>query len=141
MHFCSSCSLCFAAKKSLAVIETIQKKNFLKNSCGCTDRRLILLVSVSEWDHSIYLISALTAYHAMGPDVVLAAICPPSPGRDPTVHDIVSADLRLRKDRILNIRCLINLSGVMQALSDVVEPGDAEFSVLQRFLPVFLSRF
>jgi hypothetical protein len=32
-----------------------------------------------------------------------------------------------------------NLSGVMQALSDVVEPGDAEFSVLQKFLPVFLS--
>jgi hypothetical protein len=92
-------------------------------------------------DHSIYLISALTAYHAIGPDVVLAAICPPSPGQDPTVHDIVSADLWLRKDRILNICHLINLSGVMQALSDVVEPGDAEFSVLQRFLPVFLSNF
>jgi hypothetical protein len=29
----------------------------------------------------------------------------------------------------------------MQVLSDVVEPGDAEFTVLQRFLPVFLSSF
>ena len=138
MHFCSSCSLCFAAKKSLPVIEPIQKKNFLKDSCGRTDQRLIFLASVSEWDYSIYLISALTAYHAIGPDVVLAAISPPLPGQDPIVHDIVSADLRLRKNRILNIRRLINLSGVMQTPSDVVEPCDAEFSVLQRFLPVFL---
>ena len=29
----------------------------------------------------------------------------------------------------------------MRALSDVVEPGDAEFIQLQRFLTVFLSSF
>ena len=97
-------------------------------------------MSVSEWDHSIYLIFALTAYYAIGPDIVFVAICPPSPGQDPIVHDIVSEDLQLRKDRILNICRLINLSGVVQALSDIVEPGDAEFIVLQRYLPVKFSQ-
>ena len=101
----------------------------------------MFLASVSEWDHSIYLISALTGYYASGPDVVLAAISPPSPNEYPTVHDIVSADLGLRRDRILNIRRLINLSGVLQTLSDVIEPSDAEFTALPRFLPVFLSSF
>jgi hypothetical protein len=90
---------------------------------------------------TVYLISALTAYHAIGAKVVLAAICPPRPGQDSIVHDIVSADLQDRRDRILNIRRLINLSGVVQVLSDVVEPGDPEFKVLQWFLPVFLSSF
>ena len=48
MHFCSRCSLCFVVKKSLPVIETIQEKNFLKNSCGHTDWHLIFLASVSK---------------------------------------------------------------------------------------------
>jgi hypothetical protein len=129
MHFCSRTSLCFAAKKSLPEVEPVQKENFLKNSRGRTDQRLIFLASLSvcEWDHSIYLISALTAYHAIGAKVVLAAIIPLPPGQDSFVHDIVSADLQVRRDRILNIRRLINLSGVVQVLSDVVEPGDPEF--------------
>jgi hypothetical protein len=75
----------------------------------------------------IYLISALTTYHAIGPDVVLNLSSLAGPR-----SDCASADLRLRKDRILNIRRLINLSGVMQVLRDVVEPGDAEFIVSQR---------
>jgi hypothetical protein len=141
MHFCSRTSLCFAAKKRLPEVEPIQKENFLKNSRGRTDQRLIFLASVCEWDHSIYLISALTAYHAIGAKVVLAAICPPSPGQGSIVRDIVSADLQVRRDRILNIRRLINLSGVVQVLSDVVEPGDPEFKVMRRFLSVFLSSF
>ena len=45
-------------------------------------------------DHSIYLISALTAYHAVGAKVVLAASSPRLLGQDLIVHDIVSADYR-----------------------------------------------
>jgi hypothetical protein len=51
----------------------------------------------------------------------------------PVVHDIVSADLRIRRDRIKNIIRMINLSGLLRILADLVRPSDAEFEVLTRY--------
>jgi hypothetical protein len=83
--------------------------------------------------HSIFLITSLTGYYAIGPDLTLVAIKPPLPGQtSPVVQDIVYADLRCRKDRILNIRRLINLSGFIITLANVIPPSDAEFTVLER---------
>lgn len=87
------------------------------------------------------LITTLTGYYATGPNLTLVAISPPSKPRGrPVVHDIVSANLKLRKDRIKNICRLINLSGFFQALADLVRPSDAEFEVLERFFVPFISR-
>ena len=60
--------------------------------------------------------------------LTLVAICPPSePGGKPIVHDLGSADLRLRRDRIANIRRLINLSTLLIPLSDLVKSARGEF--------------
>lgn len=61
------------------------------------------------------------------------AITPPGPNSQPVVHDIVEADLSLRRDRIKNICRLINIAGILQQLADLVRPLDAEFEVLERF--------
>ena len=72
-------------------------------------------------------------YYITGSDVTLVAISPPRrPGGDPIVHDIAKADLRLKKDRILNIRRLINLSPICKILSDMVRPAESEFEKLER---------
>ncbi|KAN0080641.1 hypothetical protein V8E54_003845 [Elaphomyces granulatus] len=72
-------------------------------------------------------------YYATGSDLTLVAISPPSrPGERPVVHDIARANLRLRRDRIRNMRRLINISGLFQVLSDIVRPPDAEFVKLGR---------
>ncbi|GJJ15307.1 hypothetical protein Clacol_009583 [Clathrus columnatus] len=70
-------------------------------------------------------------YYATGTNVTLAAISCSSPGK-PMVHDIAHADLRLRKARILNIRRLINLAGILQTLANTVRHRDAEFEILER---------
>ena len=70
------------------------------------------------------------------------AIAPPSePGGKPVVHDIATADLSLTKDRIRNIRRLINIAGLLQQLPDLVRPPDAEFEVFQRFSPSVILVF
>jgi hypothetical protein len=63
---------------------------------------------------------------------MLVAISP-SELRRPVVTDIAYANLRLRRDRIKNIRRLINIAGLLQRLADLVRPADAEFDVLERF--------
>lgn len=70
------------------------------------------------------------------------AITPPSiPGGRPLVHDIVTTNLSLTKDRIRNICRLINMAGLLQQLADLVRPVDAEFEVLQRYSPVVVLVF
>jgi hypothetical protein len=46
----------------------------------------------------------------------------------------VSADLRLKADRIKNICRLINLAGLFEFMATLVQPPDAEFVDLARFL-------
>ncbi|GJJ06718.1 hypothetical protein Clacol_000914 [Clathrus columnatus] len=72
-------------------------------------------------------------YYATGTSVALAAISRPPPGKtQAVVHDIVHADLRSRKARIVNLRRLINLTGILHTLADIVRNRDAEFEVLER---------
>jgi hypothetical protein len=72
-------------------------------------------------------------YYCRGLNLTLVAICPPSeqPGK-PGIQDLGSANLRLRRDRIKNIRRLINLSTVLKPLSDLVQSASPEFKPMQR---------
>jgi hypothetical protein len=68
-------------------------------------------------------------YYCCGLMLTLVAICPPSEsGGKPIVHDLGdAANLRLRRDRIANIRRLINLSTILTPLSDLLESARGEF--------------
>jgi len=54
--------------------------------------------------------------------MTLAAITAPTAAirHTPAVHDLISIDLRFRKNRIANIRHLINLSTILPRLADLV---------------------
>ncbi|KAG6910045.1 hypothetical protein DXG01_013769 [Tephrocybe rancida] len=63
-------------------------------------------------------------YYAIGTRLTLVAITPPPHAQAlPVVHDLVSVDLSLRADRIMNILHLINLVPLLQALSELVQPS------------------
>ncbi|GJJ15907.1 hypothetical protein Clacol_010185 [Clathrus columnatus] len=65
--------------------------------------------------------------------VALAAISRPPPDKtQAVVYDIAHADLGLQKERILNLRRLINLAGILHMLADIVRYRDAEFEALER---------
>ena len=49
------------------------------------------------------------------------------------VHDLASANLSLQKDRIQNVRRLINLAGPLKQLSDLVKITGIEYIPMQRF--------
>lgn len=87
----------------------------------------------------ISLIITSTGYYAVGPELTLVAISPP-PQREglPVVHNLATADLRYRRDRIKNICRLINLSGLLRTIADLVRPPDAEFVELERLLVLFV---
>jgi len=81
-------------------------------------------------------------YHAIGPDLTLAAICAPStPPQMPFVQDLASANLRFKRDRIANLLRLINLSSYLHPLLKLIGYRDApEFTVIERYvLSNFLS--
>ncbi|CAI2185039.1 13028_t:CDS:2 [Funneliformis geosporum] len=59
-------------------------------------------------------------YYANGPEVTFVSICRPSSGDNPDVINIVKSNLNLRKDRILNMRRMINLSILIKSLQDVI---------------------
>ncbi|CAI2174151.1 9967_t:CDS:2 [Funneliformis geosporum] len=59
-------------------------------------------------------------YYANGPEVIFVAICKPSFGNNPKVINIVKSNLNLRKDCILNLRRIINLSILIKSLQDVI---------------------
>jgi hypothetical protein len=78
------------------------------------------------------LIATLTGYYAIGPDFTLVAI-----SQHLIVHIIAHANLRRRRDRIMNIRRLINIAGLFQTLADLVRPVDAEFEQLDMLFSLF----
>ena len=74
-------------------------------------------------------------YYAVGSRVTLTAICAPltSQGR-PYVQDLASADLRFTRDRILQIRRLINLSPYIRPLVDLIGFRDSpDFMETERY--------
>jgi hypothetical protein len=72
-------------------------------------------------------------YYATGSNATLVAISPPrSPGGSVIVHDIYCANLRLKRDRILHIRRLINLSTLFKVISDTANCKNVEFQKLKR---------
>lgn len=84
----------------------------------------------------------LEGYYSAGPDLTLVAVSPPlQRGGRPVVHDLAHANLRLRRDRIKNIRRLINLAGLFQTLADLVRAPEPEFEPIDRFLHSFYRSF
>ncbi|KAI6099264.1 hypothetical protein EDD16DRAFT_527886 [Pisolithus croceorrhizus] len=62
-------------------------------------------------------------YYCHGSKVTLAAIAaPPARGGKSRVQDIVSVDLKLRKDRIANVRHIINLAPILSLLASLCPP-------------------
>ncbi|KAF8576604.1 hypothetical protein K439DRAFT_646707 [Ramaria rubella] len=75
----------------------------------------------------------MLGYYCRGLELTLVAICPPSEGRGkPIILDLASANLRIRRDRIINIRRLINLSTLLKPLSDLVQSASGEFQPMER---------
>jgi hypothetical protein len=89
---------------------------------------------------NIFLI-ILSGYYANGARITLVAITPSGLNNQPVVHNIVDADLSLRRDRIKNICRLINIAGVLQHLAELVRPLDAEFELLERFSLLIVQVF
>ena len=57
-------------------------------------------------------------YYCCGTKTTLVAICAPTtPGGEAELSDIITVDLKSRKDRIANIRHLINLSTLLPMLA------------------------
>jgi hypothetical protein len=63
---------------------------------------------------------------------LVAITAPDSPGGTPKVHDLISLDLRWRKDRIANIRHLINLSAILARLPELVQFPSNDFQLFER---------
>ncbi|CAA7260723.1 unnamed protein product [Cyclocybe aegerita] len=76
----------------------------------------------------------MLGYYCKGPEMTLTAITPPadSEGSKPVVHDLVRVDLRLRVDRIANIRHLINLSTILTHLVELVQSPVGDFEQILR---------
>ncbi|KAF8572904.1 hypothetical protein K439DRAFT_1643341 [Ramaria rubella] len=75
----------------------------------------------------------MLGYYCRGLELTLVAICPPSEGRGkPIILDLASANLRIRRDRIINIRRLINLTTLLKPLSDIVQSASGEFQPMKR---------
>ncbi|KDR72787.1 hypothetical protein GALMADRAFT_252049 [Galerina marginata CBS 339.88] len=75
----------------------------------------------------------MLGYYCLGSEMTLAAITPPdSQGGKPKVHDLISLDLRWKKDRIANIRHLINLSTILPQLTELVRFPVDDFERFER---------
>jgi len=61
-----------------------------------------------------------------------ALIRPVSTSRRPVVHDLVTVDLQLTKDRISNVRHLINLASLLAPLAEIIPSSMPEFLTIMR---------
>ncbi|CAI2172098.1 11358_t:CDS:2 [Funneliformis geosporum] len=97
----------------------------------CTSEDLNILFQISDTENAYEFItktlgvpirnnSPSLSYYANGPEVIFVAICKPSFGNNPKVINIVKSNLNLRKDCILNLRRIINLSILIKSLQDVI---------------------
>jgi hypothetical protein len=68
--------------------------------------------------------------YCRGTEMTLVAITAPDSRRSkPRVHDLINLDLRLRRDRIANIRHLINLSNILPWLTEIVRRPADDFKI------------
>ncbi|KAI6045161.1 hypothetical protein EDC04DRAFT_2929361 [Pisolithus marmoratus] len=75
----------------------------------------------------------MLGYYCVGTEMTLAAItAPQAPGQKPGCHDIINVDLKLREDRIANVRHLINLSPLLPLLANLVPPHVYDFLEVKR---------
>ncbi|KAF8586390.1 hypothetical protein K439DRAFT_964937 [Ramaria rubella] len=97
-----------------------------------TQRNICLVCGGLKNDSCEVFIPAL-GYYCRGLELTLVAICLPSERRGkPIILDLASANLRIRRDRIINIRQLINLSTLLKPLSDLVQAASGEFQPMER---------
>jgi len=61
-----------------------------------------------------------------------ALIRPVSTSRGPVVHDLVTVDLQFTKDRISNVRHLINLASLLAPLAEMISSSMPEFLTITR---------
>ena len=61
-----------------------------------------------------------------------ALISPVSTGRRSVVHDLVTVDLQLTKDRISNVLHLINLASLLAPLAAMIPSSAPEFLIIMR---------
>ena len=82
-------------------------------------------------------IPSVQAYHAVGSQVTLCAICAPQPpSSKPYVVDLAVADLRLTRERIKHLRRIIRLSRYIPLLPKLVGyRRDPEFVAIKRCGP------
>ena len=70
----------------------------------------------------------IEGYYSAGPELTLVVITsPPRRGSRPIIHDLAHTNLTFRRDRIRNIRHLINLARLFPTLADMVQAPRAEF--------------
>ena len=82
----------------------------------------------------IHFCNIFVGYYCSGTLMTLAAITAPTGAtrRKPAVHDLISIDLSLRKNRIANICHLINLSTILPRLTDLVRSPVDDFRTFTR---------
>lgn len=61
-----------------------------------------------------------------------ALIRPVSTGQRSVVHDLVTVDLQLTKDRISNVLHLINLASLLEPLAAMIPSSTPEFLIITR---------
>jgi len=61
-----------------------------------------------------------------------ALVRPNSPDQRPVVHDLVTVNLQLTKDRISNVRHLINLASLLAPLAVMIQSSIPEFLSVTR---------
>ncbi|KIN92693.1 hypothetical protein M404DRAFT_1009422 [Pisolithus tinctorius Marx 270] len=59
--------------------------------------------------------------------MTLAAITAPAAGDESGLHDIINVDLKLREDRITNVRLLVSLSPLLPLLAKLVPSASMLF--------------
>jgi len=61
-----------------------------------------------------------------------APIGPVSTGQRPVVHDLATVELQFTKDRISNVRHLINLASLLVPLAAIIPSSMPEFLLIMR---------
>lgn len=84
-------------------------------------------------DYSQTLSLTILGYFAAGTLVSYVAVTPPAQqGGSPSIHDLVQVDLRTRRQRIQNLVYLVNLSHLLQPLSQLMSSSESEFVSFSR---------
>ncbi|KAF9480017.1 hypothetical protein BDN70DRAFT_833598 [Pholiota conissans] len=71
-------------------------------------------------------------YYCEGYQLTLVAIIAPEyPGSKPKVRELISLGLKLRRNRIANLRHIINLSNILSQLADIVQVSADDFQTFE----------